>query len=145
MESVLAAPREDISMYAPRIITVKINPEKIRNIFLGLNDGLVEILGAVSGFFGAFGSTTMVLIAASTSAVAGALSMAAGEYVSVHSQSDTERADLEHPLRSFQSELCRHVGHDVGLGDGLPVADGQGVVLVGVRPIGRPNTMRSRA
>ncbi len=33
----------------------KINPEKIRNIFLGLNDGLVEILGAVSGFFGAFG------------------------------------------------------------------------------------------
>ena len=33
----------------------KINAEKIRNIFLGLNDGLVEILGAVSGFFGAFG------------------------------------------------------------------------------------------
>ena len=36
----------------------KINPERIRNIFLGLNDGLVEILGAVSGFFGAFGSAT---------------------------------------------------------------------------------------
>lgn len=51
----------------------KINPEKIRNIFLGLNDGLVEILGAVSGFFGAFGDAVTVLIAASTTAVAGAL------------------------------------------------------------------------
>jgi VIT1/CCC1 family predicted Fe2+/Mn2+ transporter len=56
----------------------KINAEKIRNIFLGLNDGLVEILGAVSGFFGAFGDATTVLVAASTTAVAGALSMAAG-------------------------------------------------------------------
>ena len=55
----------------------KINPERIRNIFLGLNDGLVEILGAVSGFFGAFGSARLVLIAALTTAVAGALSMAA--------------------------------------------------------------------
>src|SRR6185436_15816318 len=44
----------------------KINPERIRNIFLGLNDGLVEILGAVSGFFGAFGDAMTVLIAAST-------------------------------------------------------------------------------
>ena len=33
----------------------RINPERVRNIFLGLNDGLVEILGAVTGFFGAFG------------------------------------------------------------------------------------------
>jgi len=64
----------------------KINPERIRNIFLGLNDGLVEILGAVSGFFGAFGSATLVLIAGSTTAVAGALSMAAGIYVAISSE-----------------------------------------------------------
>ena len=64
----------------------KINPERIRNIFLGLNDGLVEILGAVSGFFGAFGTTTMVLIAGSTTAVAGSLSMAAGIYVAISSE-----------------------------------------------------------
>ena len=38
-----------------------INPDRIRNIFLGLNDGMVEILGAVSGFFASFGSTSMVL------------------------------------------------------------------------------------
>ena len=64
----------------------KINPEHIRNIFLGLNDGLVEILGAVSGFFGAFGSATMVLLAGTTTAVAGSLSMAAGVYVAMSSE-----------------------------------------------------------
>jgi hypothetical protein len=41
-----------------------------RNIFLGLNDGLVEILGSVSGFFGAFGNTGAVLAASATVAVA---------------------------------------------------------------------------
>ncbi len=69
-----------------RMTERKINPERIRNIFLGLNDGLVEILGAVSGFFGAFGSATMVLIAGSTTAVAGSLSMAAGVYVAMSSE-----------------------------------------------------------
>jgi hypothetical protein len=43
----------------------RINPEKVRNVFLGLNDGLVEILGAVSGFFAAFGNPVAVLAAGS--------------------------------------------------------------------------------
>ena len=68
----------------------KINAEKIRNIFLGLNDGLVEILGAVSGFFGAFGSATLVLIAALTTAVAGALSMAAGAFLALNSEKEVK-------------------------------------------------------
>src|SRR5262249_32667424 len=72
----------------------KINAERIRNIFLGLNDGLVEILGAVSGFFGAFGSATMVLIAASTTAVAGALSMAAGAFLALNSEKEVKTTDL---------------------------------------------------
>jgi len=72
----------------------KINPEKIRNIFLGLNDGLVEILGAVSGFFGAFGSTTMVLIAASTTAVAGALSMGAGAFLALNSEKEVKSTEM---------------------------------------------------
>jgi hypothetical protein len=55
----------------------RINPDTVRNVFLGLNDGLVEILGAVSGFFAAFGSSIAVLAAGLTVAVAGALSMAA--------------------------------------------------------------------
>ncbi len=72
----------------------KINPEKIRNIFLGLNDGLVEILGAVSGFFGAFGSTTMVLVAASTTAVAGALSMGAGAFLALNSEKEVKSTEV---------------------------------------------------
>ena len=51
----------------------RLNPERVRNIFLGLNDGLVEIVGAVSGFFAAFGNSTAVLVAGITVAVAGAL------------------------------------------------------------------------
>ena len=72
-----------------------ISPERVRNIFLGLNDGLVEILGAVSGFFAAFGNAVMVLTAGFTVAVAGALSMAAGAYVATSSEAEvraTERA-----------------------------------------------------
>jgi vacuolar iron transporter family protein len=72
----------------------KINAEKIRNIFLGLNDGLVEILGAVSGFFGAFGSATTVLIAASTTAVAGALSMGAGAFLALNSEKEVRLMEL---------------------------------------------------
>ena len=72
----------------------KINAEKIRNIFLGLNDGLVEILGAVSGFFGAFGEATMVLIAASTTAVAGALSMAAGAFLALSSEKEVKTTEI---------------------------------------------------
>jgi VIT1/CCC1 family predicted Fe2+/Mn2+ transporter len=72
----------------------KINAEKIRNIFLGLNDGLVEILGAVSGFFGAFGEATLVLIAASTTAVAGALSMAAGAFLALNSDKEVKTTEI---------------------------------------------------
>lgn len=72
----------------------KINAEKIRNIFLGLNDGLVEILGAVSGFFGAFGEATTVLIAASTTAVAGALSMAAGAFLALNSEKEVKTTEI---------------------------------------------------
>ncbi|WP_447977787.1 VIT1/CCC1 transporter family protein [Candidatus Nitrospira bockiana] len=80
----------------------KINPERIRNIFLGLNDGLVEILGAVSGFFGAFGDAVTVLIAGTTTAVAGSLSMAAGAYVALSSEREVER--MEEDKKRFLGE-----------------------------------------
>jgi VIT1/CCC1 family predicted Fe2+/Mn2+ transporter len=72
----------------------KINAEKIRNIFVGFNDGLVEILGAVSGFFGAFGEASMVLIAASTTAVAGALSMGAGAFLALNSEKEVKTTEI---------------------------------------------------
>jgi vacuolar iron transporter family protein len=71
----------------------RINPERIRNIFLGLNDGLVEIVGAVSGFFAAFGNAVTVLMAGLTVAVAGALSMAAGAYVATSSEAEVRATE----------------------------------------------------
>lgn len=72
-----------------------INPDRIRNIFLGLNDGMVEILGAVSGFFASFGQNTLVLVAGLTTAVAGSLSMAAGAYVAASSENEVRRTQDE--------------------------------------------------
>jgi VIT1/CCC1 family predicted Fe2+/Mn2+ transporter len=80
----------------------QINPQRIRDIFLGLNDGLVEILGAVSGFFGAFANTTTVLIAGLMVAVAGALSMGAGAYLA--GSSEAELRDTETRRRRFLGE-----------------------------------------
>lgn len=66
----------------------QINPERVRSIFLGFNDGLVEILGAVSGFFAAFGQAQAVLVAGLTVAVAGAVSMAAGAFAAANSENE---------------------------------------------------------
>jgi vacuolar iron transporter family protein len=71
----------------------RINPDRVRNIFLGLNDGLVEILGAVSGFFAAFQSAATVLVAGFTVAVAGSLSMAAGAYGATSSEAEVRQTE----------------------------------------------------
>jgi VIT1/CCC1 family predicted Fe2+/Mn2+ transporter len=66
----------------------------MRAAVLGANDGLISTSSLIVGVAAAEPSRTAVLLAAVAGLVAGALSMAAGEYVSVSSQADTERADL---------------------------------------------------
>jgi VIT1/CCC1 family predicted Fe2+/Mn2+ transporter len=66
----------------------------LRAAVLGANDGIVSTASLVVGIAAAEATRDNVLIAGVAGLVAGALSMAAGEYVSVSSQSDTERADL---------------------------------------------------
>ena len=61
---------------------------------LGANDGLISTSSLVVGVAAAEANSAAVLVAAVAGLVAGALSMAAGEYVSVSSQADTEKADL---------------------------------------------------
>jgi VIT1/CCC1 family predicted Fe2+/Mn2+ transporter len=100
----------------------RLNPQRVRDIFLGLNDGLVEILGAVSGFFGAFANATTVLVAALMVGVAGALSMGAGAYLA--GSSEAEVRDTEVRRRRFLGEPDA----TEGLGD-TPLASG---VRVGV-------------
>jgi vacuolar iron transporter family protein len=66
----------------------------LRAAVLGANDGIVSIASLVVGVAAANTSRQAILLAGIAGLVAGAFSMAAGEYVSVSSQSDTERADL---------------------------------------------------
>lgn len=66
----------------------------LRAAVLGANDGVLSTASLVLGVAAANGSRSSVLIAGTAGLVAGAMSMAAGEYVSVHSQKDTEEADL---------------------------------------------------
>lgn len=66
----------------------------LRAAVLGANDGIVSTASLIVGVAAAAASTSDVLVAGVAGLVAGAMSMAAGEYVSVSSQSDTEQADL---------------------------------------------------
>lgn len=77
----------------------RLNAERVRDIFLGLNDGLVEVLGSVSGFYASFGDPVYVLVAGLTVAVAGSISMAAGVLASSRSQLEVQR--IENAKRSF--------------------------------------------
>lgn len=66
----------------------------LRAAVLGANDGIVSVASLIIGVAASAASQGEILIAGTAGLVAGAMSMAAGEYVSVSSQSDTERADL---------------------------------------------------
>ncbi len=67
----------------------------LRAAVLGANDGILSTASLVLGVATAHANHSNVLIAGVAGLVAGAMSMAAGEYVSVHSQADTERAELQ--------------------------------------------------
>lgn len=66
----------------------------LRAAVLGANDGIVSTASLVIGVAAASATHANILLTGVAGLVAGAMSMAAGEYVSVHSQSDTENADL---------------------------------------------------
>jgi VIT1/CCC1 family predicted Fe2+/Mn2+ transporter len=66
----------------------------LRAAVLGANDGIVSTASLIVGVAAAQATRNDVLVAGAAGLVAGAMSMAAGEYVSVSSQSDTEKADL---------------------------------------------------
>lgn len=75
----------------------------LRASVLGANDGIVSTASLVMGVVAADAARGEVLTAGVAGLVAGAMSMAAGEYVSVSSQADTERADLEQERRELRA------------------------------------------
>lgn len=74
----------------------------LRAAVLGANDGIVSTASLIVGVAAASPDRNSILIAGVAGLVAGAMSMAAGEYVSVSSQSDTERADLETERKALE-------------------------------------------
>ena len=76
----------------------------LRAAVLGANDGIISTASLILGVASAGGSKSDVLLAGVAGLVAGAMSMAAGEYVSVSSQSDTENADLAREARELMDD-----------------------------------------
>jgi len=76
----------------------------LRAAVLGANDGIVSTASLVLGVAAAHGTRSSVLVAGVAGLVAGAMSMAAGEYVSVHSQADTEGAELERERKELKAD-----------------------------------------
>jgi VIT1/CCC1 family predicted Fe2+/Mn2+ transporter len=99
----------------------------LRAAVLGANDGIVSTASLIIGVAAASPAHENILIAGVAGLVAGAMSMAAGEYVSVSSQSDTEAADLELERRSlehdfeFERDELATIYEDRGLEPGLAI------------------------
>lgn len=74
----------------------------LRAAVLGANDGILSTASLISGVAASNATSQSILIAGVAGLVAGAMSMAAGEYVSVSSQSDTEAADIERERRELE-------------------------------------------
>ena len=93
----------------------------LRAAVLGANDGIVSTASLIIGVAAANAGRTEILLAGVAGLVAGAMSMAAGEYVSVSSQADTERADVarERAELSVQPEFEQRELADIYVARGL--------------------------
>lgn len=93
----------------------------LRAAVLGANDGIISTASLIIGFAAAQSSMHEVFLAGLASLVAGAMSMAAGEYVSVSSQADIESADLE------QERVSLADNYDFELAELAAIYQGRGV------------------
>src|SRR5580692_3602185 len=76
----------------------------LRAAVLGANDGILSTASLLLGVATAHATHSNVLVAGVAGLVAGGMSMAAGEYVSVHSQADTEKAELERERKELKTD-----------------------------------------
>lgn len=76
----------------------------LRAAVLGANDGIISVTSLMVGIVASGASESSILLAGIAGTVAGAMSMAAGEYVSVQSQSDTESADIERERHELHTQ-----------------------------------------
>lgn len=88
----IQAPDAAVAIHGERHVADRIG--WLRAAVLGANDGIVSTASLIIGVAAANGGTTQIVIAGTAGLVAGAMSMAAGEYVSVSAQADTEKAEI---------------------------------------------------
>ena len=74
----------------------------LRAAVLGANDGIISVTSLVVGLAASGASTHILLVTCIAGLISGATSMAAGEYISVKSQSDIEQADLKFEARELE-------------------------------------------
>jgi VIT1/CCC1 family predicted Fe2+/Mn2+ transporter len=93
----------------------------LRASVLGANDGIVSTSSLILGVAAAHASHASILLSGTSGLVAGAMSMAIGEYVSVHSQADTEAAALAQERAELQADFAgeRHELTDIYVRRGL--------------------------
>jgi VIT1/CCC1 family predicted Fe2+/Mn2+ transporter len=87
----------------------------LRAVVLGANDGTISVASLVVGVAVTGATQQSVLIAGVAGLVAGAMSMAAGEYVSVQSQADTERSDIERERHELGTEPERELAELISI------------------------------
>lgn len=87
----------------------------LRAAVLGANDGIVSTASLIIGVAAAHASHSAILLTGVAGLAAGAMSMAAGEYVSVSSQSDTESADLAKERRELATEPDHELEELIGI------------------------------
>lgn len=87
----------------------------LRAAVLGANDGIVSTASLIVGIAAASATRGDILLTGAAGLVAGAMSMAAGEYVSVSSQSDTERADLARERQELRDDPAAELAELTGI------------------------------
>lgn len=90
----------------------------LRAAVLGANDGIISTASLIVGVAASAASSAAILTAGFAGLVAGAMSMAAGEYVSVSSQSDTEQADLARERRELADQPEAELNELAGIYEG---------------------------
>lgn len=87
----------------------------LRAAILGANDGIVSTASLIAGVAAAGAGQASILVTGTAGLVAGAMSMAAGEYVSVSSQSDTEQADIARERQELAADSAHEAAELTGI------------------------------
>jgi len=128
----------------------------LRASVLGANDGVVSVSSLVVGVAAGGATADVILLTGMAGLVAGALSMAAGEYISVQSQADTENADLERERKELLEEpqkeleeltniyVVRGLDHPLALQVATKLMDGDALSAHARDELGITEVLRAR-